>query len=200
MRYFEIDELNKTINFDFPKDDDIIRRIKDCDFNARFNPELLIWIVPVNIYSKGRIINIIQEYQFKQRIAEVRQDVVVDYGQNEIDYAYLQGLCDSKNFTYSPRNYQLEALGYCRKVGSLINGDDVGLGKTFEAIIYAEVTNSFPCIVFVPATVKEQWKKEWIKIANNKNRTVSTIRSKPLKSRPNDWSADVVIINYDIIR
>jgi len=197
-RVFYIDTINKTVNFSFDYDEELIKWIKASDWNARWNPEFQEWIIPVNDYSKPRILSIIRNANFEQKkVAEVG-DVDVDYERTEVDYAYLRGLCDSKDFEYKARTYQLEALGFALEKGNIINGDDVGLGKTFESILYAEVTNSFPCLVVTPATVKYNWAKEWTKITKGK-RSVSVIESKETKSRRNDWTADVIIINYDII-
>ena len=195
---FYIDKINKTINLTFDFNHDIINRIKSCDFNTRFNPEYKQWIIPINSYSKSKALQLIADFNFKQVEQVIEEDVVVSYEQTEVDYAYLQGLCDSRGFTYEPRDYQLEALGYALDKGNIINGDDVGLGKTFESIMYAETTNSFPCLVVVPASVKYNWKEKWEEIVGTK-RDVAVIESSPKKSNPNRWDAEVVIINYDII-
>ena len=197
-REFYIDTINKTVNFVFDFDHGIVNRIKSCDYNSRFNPELKEWIVPINEYSKIAIKDIIKTYGFVQVQPVQEEDVQVSYEQSEVDYAYLQGLADAKDFEYSPRKYQLEALGYALEKGSIINGDDVGLGKTFESIMYAEVTNSFPCLVVVPASVKYNWGEKWNEITKGK-RELSVIESRETKTRKNNWDADVVIINYDII-
>ena len=198
MNNFYIDKINKTINLQFEFNNEIVNRIKACDNNTRWNPEFKQWIIPINSYSKNRAISIIKDYDFKQIEQVIEDDVVVDYKQTEVDYAYLKGLCDSRGFTYEPREYQLEALGYALEKGNIINGDDVGLGKTFESIMYAETTNSFPCLVVVPASVKYNWKEKWEEIVGSK-RDVAVIESSPKKSNPNRWDAEVVIINYDII-
>lgn len=197
-REFYIDVINKTINFVFDFDHAIVNRIKNSDYNSRFNPELKEWIVPVNDYSKVAIKSIIKEFGFKQIEKVEEEDVNVSYEQSEVDYAYLKGLSDAKDFGYEPRKYQLEALGFALDKGSIINGDDVGLGKTFESIMYAEVSNSFPCLVVVPASVKYNWAEKWNEITKGK-REVAVIESRETKTRKNNWSADVVIINYDII-
>ena len=195
---FYIDKRNKTLNLQFEFNSDIVNRIKACDYNTRWNPEFSQWIIPINTYSKDRAISIIKDYGFKQVVETIEDDVVVSYKQTEVDYAYLKGLCDAKGFAYTPRDYQLEALGYALEKGNIINGDDVGLGKTFESIMYAETTNSFPCLVVVPASVKYNWSEKWLEITDNK-RDVAVIVSSPKKNDPNRWDADVVIINYDII-
>ena len=140
----------------------------------------------------------IREFNFKKKGEKVEKDVDVSYERTEIDIAYIRGLCDAKDFAYTPRDYQLEALGFGLEKGSIINGDDVGLGKTFEGIMYAETTNSFPCLVIVPASVKYNWKEKWLEITKGK-RSVSVIESKETRKHSNNWDADVVIINYDII-
>ena len=198
MRTYLIDAINKTVVFEFDFDTDVIAAIKSSDYNARFNPELKHWIVPVNDWSKNTIKSIITKYQFQPKVKEEKKDIVVDYSIKGVDLAYIQGLCDARGFTYTPRDYQLEALGYALNKGNLINGDDVGLGKTFEAIIYAETTNSFPCLVIVPASVKYNWGEKWSEIVGPK-RDISIIESTETKTRKNNWNAEVVIINYDII-
>jgi len=197
MRTYLIDNINKTVVFEFEYDEVIVSEIKNSDYNARWNPELLHWVVPVNAWSATNIKRIIRQYSFQEKNKAVENDVVVDYSIKDIDLAYIKGLCDSRGFTYTPRDYQLEALGYALNKGNILNGDDVGLGKTFESIIYAEVTNSFPVLVIVPASVKYNWAEKWSEIVGPRRR-IGVIDTET-KKRKNDWEADVVIINYDII-
>ena len=48
-RDFYIDTLNRTINFSFDYNKEISDRIKNSDYNSRWNPELNIWVLPINI-------------------------------------------------------------------------------------------------------------------------------------------------------
>ena len=195
---FYIDEINKTVIFEFEYDESIVKQIKNSSYNARQNPELFQWIVPIDDYSITRVSKIIKLNGFKKKVKENGKDVIVSYKKEAIDMAYLKGLCDSKGFTYTPRDYQLEALGFALDKGNIINGDDVGLGKTFESIMYAETSNSFPCLVVVPASVKYNWKEKWLEITGGK-RDVAIIESKETRKHTNNWDADVVVINYDIL-
>ncbi len=197
MRTYLIDSINRTVVFEFDYDEEIIQDIKNSDYNSRFNVELKHWIIPVNNWSKEKIKYIISKYNFSQAEKKEVKDVVVDYSIKDIDLAYIKGMCDSRGFSYTPRDYQLEALGYALNKGNIINGDDVGLGKTFEAIIYTEVTNSFPCLVVTPASVKYNWREKWEEIVGP-HRKISVVETETAK-RKNDWNAEVVIINYDII-
>lgn len=129
MKSFYIDSINKTVVLTFDFDKTIVEEVKGCDYNARWNPELEHWVVPVNEYSLPNITRLIKHHKFQKTEPIVEEDVKVDYSRSEVDYAYLKGLCDHVGFAYTPRDYQLEALGYAREKGNIINGDDVGLGK-----------------------------------------------------------------------
>jgi len=196
MRKFNIDKRNKAVEFEFDYDHVLREKIKNLDRNCSYNPELKKWKVPVNKYTKNAIVSIIKTFGFIRK--QVNETPAFIHETMDFDYDYIKQLCDEQDFLFNPRDYQLEALAYALEKGNIINGDDVGLGKTFESIIYAEVTNSFPCVVITPASVKEQWKEQWTKITKGK-RTVSTITTKPTKKNPNNWDADVVVINYDIL-
>jgi SWI/SNF-related matrix-associated actin-dependent regulator 1 of chromatin subfamily A len=93
-----------------------------------------------------------------------------------------------------PRSYQMDYLHYAINHGNHINGSGVGCGKTKMAIFYAEMLDLFPCMVVCPASVKSGWLREWKE--TNPNRRVSIIST---SSPPEDFEADVIVINYDIL-
>lgn len=93
-----------------------------------------------------------------------------------------------------PRSYQMDYLHYAVNHGNHINGSGVGCGKTKMAIFYAEILDLFPCMVVCPASVKSGWLREWKE--TNPNRSVSVIST---TSPSEDFNADVLVINYDIL-
>lgn len=93
-----------------------------------------------------------------------------------------------------PRSYQMDYLHYAVNHGNHINGSGVGCGKTKMAIFYVEMLDLFPCMVVCPASVKSGWLREWKE--TNPNRRVSIIST---SSPPEDFEADVIVINYDIL-
>lgn len=95
----------------------------------------------------------------------------------------------------TPRDYQIEGLHYMINHKNTINGFAVGLGKTGCSILFAELLNLFPCLIICPSTVKPGWKKEWNKWIDE--RSVSIIDA---SNKENDWTSDVIIINYDILQ
>jgi superfamily II DNA or RNA helicase len=66
--------------------------------------------------------------------------------------------------------------------------------NTISTIFYAEMLDLFPCMVVCPASVKSGWLREWKE--TNPNRRVSVIST---TSPAEDFDADVLVINYDIL-
>lgn len=198
-RTYRIDSINKQVVLEFDKSDkEIVTSIKGVSYNSRYNPVLKVWIIPVDKYSRNKIPPFIKEWDFVHQPTKQTVFEKYDYSISEERALELKKVLDEKSFSYQPRHYQIEALNYGLEKVSFINGDDVGLGKTFEAIIYAEYTNSFPCLVVCPASVKYNWFLKWMEIVGV-HRTLSVIESEETKKRPRVWNTDVVIINYDII-
>lgn len=93
-----------------------------------------------------------------------------------------------------PRSYQMDYLYYAVNHGNHINGSSVGTGKSLCSVLYAEMLDLFPCMVVCPASVKSGWLREWKE--TNPDRQVSIIST---SSPPEDFEADVIVINYDIL-
>lgn len=106
----------------------------------------------------------------------------------------IELLIDSLPLLKKPRSYQIDYLYYAVNHGNHINGSGVGCGKTKMAIFYAEMLDLFPCMVVCPASVKSGWLREWKE--TNPDRQVSIIST---SSPPEDFEADVIVINYDIL-
>lgn len=200
MREYKIDKTNNMVRFYFKRNDpdyDSLRRdVGDISKDTHWNPQLLCWITPFNVYVRNQIEYFVEKYGF-----EFSPELEVSFKKYDHSVATdimekMIAVCGDRNFLYDPRPYQYEALYYALDKHSFINGDDVGLGKTFEAIIYTEVLRAFPAIVVVPASVKYNWGEKWAEIVGE-HRTISVIES--AKKNKNNWDADVIIINYDIL-
>lgn len=106
----------------------------------------------------------------------------------------IELLIDSLPLLKKPRSYQMEYLHYAVNHGNHINGSSVGTGKSLCSVLYAEMLDLFPCMVVCPASVKSGWLREWKE--TNPDRQVSIIST---SSPPEDFEADVIVINYDIL-
>ena len=198
MKTFRIDKTNKTVQFKGSVKGEARTSILNCCRTSHYNPYLRCYIIPVTDYTRPLIVDIITTYGF---VPEKDAGEVVEkfnYSLSEKRKRELEEMCEKKEFSYTPRLYQLEALNYALDKGDVIIGDDVGLGKTFESIMYAEVTESFPVLVIVPASVKYNWLEKWSEIVGSE-RVIEVIESKKEKKGTNNWNADVVVINFDIL-
>lgn len=106
----------------------------------------------------------------------------------------IELLIDGLSLLKKPRSYQMDYLYYAINHGNHVNGSSVGVGKTLSSIFYAEILDLFPCMVVCPASVKSGWLREWKE--TNPNRSVSVIST---TSPSEDFNADVLVINYDIL-
>ena len=77
---------------------------------------------------------------------------------------------------------------------SYLLADEPGLGKTAQALLAAQVSNSYPLLVVVPNVVKMNWAREVELWTPNKVATVIHGSGEKL-----DAFADVVIVNYDVL-
>jgi len=72
--------------------------------------------------------------------------------------------------------------------------DEPGLGKTAQALLAAQVSNSYPLLVVAPSVVKMNWAREVELWTPAKTATVIHGSGENL-----DAFADVVIVNYDVL-
>jgi len=96
-------------------------------------------------------------------------------------------------------DYQKEVLDFSLKSENLINGFELGLGKTPSALAYAEYYNN-PTLIICPASLKFQWYNEIEKFTTRKNEAV-VIDGTPLK-RKGQWKENTFykICSYDLMR
>ena len=103
------------------------------------------------------------------------------------------------------RPFQLAGVLYGIEKKRLFIADDMGLGKTLQALSIIESLKLYPAIVVCPASLKYNWQnevKKWIP-----HRTTRILSGSPLNSiaglagrYAQDRTADIIIINYDVIK
>lgn len=109
------------------------------------------------------------------------------------------------------RGYQQVAVAFGHQNKRVLISDDMGIGKTIEAIgIFGTLPGALPALVVCPASVKLNWAieiKSWlpqlsVSIAhqNKKPLPVTLKDGSEFKVPTNDFSADVFIINYDLLK
>lgn len=184
-----------NIHFKFSYDKDMVRDVKNL-IAVNWNNVLKEWVVPILDGREEEICDFIFKWGFVEKDTTLKKaEQIIKY--KPIDYAFIDGKLSMLDLPMKPRDYQLQTIAYGLDKRKFINALDMGLGKTYVSILCVEITKSFPCLVITPASVKVQFAEVWGKMF--KNRTVSYIETKETKNRKNNWDADVVVINYDIL-
>lgn len=104
------------------------------------------------------------------------------------------------NMKRTPFNFQLSGIKYMVDHKGVLVGDQPGLGKTTEAIGANVVTGDFPTLVICPATLKYNWKKEWMDVAGERAIILSDKIEKTWHRYVQTGLAKVVIVNYESLR
>jgi len=91
--------------------------------------------------------------------------------------------------------FQVSAVDYARKVGfRVLIADEMGCGKTVEAIAATVEAGCFPALVVCPSAVKLSWKTHIEKWAGP-NQRIEVLSGRDYEVQPADW----YVVNYDIL-
>ena len=133
-----------------------VRRIP----GAHYNGEGKYWTVSTQ-----------QEWYLKQMADwAVRCHIVkgvswADDTEQVVDYTLppMPKLTVPHNMLLEPYEYQKEGIAYALQKKRCIMGDEPGLGKTAEAIGVLTASGAWPVLVVCPASLKENWRREFKK-------------------------------------
>lgn len=160
----------------------------------RFNPEKKNWIAPIEsaievsqfISDNGFTANEATQEILKQHINKANTILEESKAVSaEIEIPKPEGL------EYLP--YQKAGIQFALNRSNTLFGDQMGLGKTIEAIGVCNVDeNANSILIICPASLKINWQREFQKW-DMKNRSVGIVNG----SFPN---SQVVILNYDVLK
>lgn len=195
MRYYYRDSAWWHIGFTY--DPELVKEVK-AFANSGFNPENKEWYVPVHIATSAGVQKWLADHNFREERVYTPSRRVVEFQESPeiITAGDVLAACQEKGLDRTLRHYQAEGVSYMINHGNCINGDDCGLGKTGQSIVTVELMDTFPVLVICPASVKYNWKKEWLKW--NHVRSVGVVESGK-KYDDSVWNCDVVVINFDIL-
>lgn len=98
------------------------------------------------------------------------------------------------------RHYQLQGVAQGLNFKRFINGDQPGLGKTLQSIATILQANAFPCFVICPATIKQNWQREWHQWTDKKAMIVDDKVKNTWHRYYEVGSIDVFICNYESMK
>lgn len=94
------------------------------------------------------------------------------------------------------RPYQVDAMRFLSwSKGRGLLGSDPGAGKTIMALAFLQMTQAFPALIVVPATIKIQWQNQFKKFLGDKLKVEILWGQTPYQLR----KGYTYIINWDIL-
>ena len=193
MNYYYIQ--NNYIHFKFDFNTQLIQEIKNVD-GRKWNPETKEWYVPNSLMNSSKIKAIIEKHNFvcdSSSTVFKEVEIVNETNKDLIEVrSWVESRIKELNTKLTPRPYQIDGISFHILNKLVVNGSQMGLGKTAQALLAVECAELFPCLIICPACVKYNWAKEWNKWITG--RTTSVIDGKT-----GNWEVDVVCINYDML-
>lgn len=193
-----------------------LRTIVKTHGRGKWNPDNKAWLVSLSLIIdvKNQIEDNIDSIENGQKIIDsfMRLEGVANYVNAKAERIHLSGsvTVDSGEIVDSMKErldkifpaghvlypFQYTGVRYAEiSNGRCLIGDDMGIGKTIQALAYVALhPEHHPVLVVAPANVKFNWLKEtekWI----GSTYTSAVIR----KGKDPIPDTDIVIINYDII-
>src|SRR3990167_3023384 len=94
--------------------------------------------------------------------------------------------------------YQLKGAEFLHRIGSGLLGDEMGLGKSVQALAVCELADAKKVLIFCPSSIKWQWKEEIEKFMPDSS--VVVIEGVP-RERLTLWRGDYCfyVVNYELL-
>lgn len=175
--------------FTFPYDQDIVAAVKNIP-GRLWDVKKKVWTTPPVLAA----VEIADTYDFE--INQSLRSALLESASREADLLEKSASTDADvsipTLSGNLMPYQKAGVAYALSVGRCLIADQMGLGKTVEAIATLEARDAFPTVIVCPASLKENWKREinkWLP-----HRTVNIVSGKT-----DIVACDVNIVNYDIL-
>lgn len=214
---YRIEEKDGTFHVFFPYSEHLVSEIKRI-FGASFrNIGEKYWAVTPTPRSLNDLYNFCLHAHpayrdYAGQVQNALKEITVEKAKME---AFSKAVnaevdLDTSRLRLELRPFQRVGVRFLIDNGSVLNSDDLGIGKTCEALATVVCgPNRLPVLVVTPASLKLNWAKEaisWIKnvsvtILDSKAKefTVTTKQGERHTVFCNDFSAEIVIVNYDIL-
>lgn len=174
---------------DFPYHPDVVAAVKEIP-GRLWDVKKRVWSVPPVL----AVVEIADRYGFS--MSETLRKTLLTSAEREAELLEKSASTDADveiatlSGTLMP--YQKAGVVYASSVGRCLIADQMGLGKTVEAIATLEMRDAFPAVIVCPASLKENWRREIAKWLPH--RTVNVVSGKT-----DIVNADVNVVNYDIL-
>lgn len=96
--------------------------------------------------------------------------------------------------------FQRNGVAYILEKKRVIVGDQMGLGKTGQAIVAMEHAKPFPCLIICPSSLKLNWQKEISKWTNRKSIILSDNIKNSFQKYYEVGLVDYFIVNFESLK
>lgn len=196
--------------FRFPFERGLIEELKRCVPGVTWNgsPKTRAWTIrtrPANIRAIG---NFAREHGFAGvEAADAERSTLF----TAVKETMVASRAESADFALPAtlrgelRPFQVAGVAYAvQQARGCLIADEMGVGKTVEAIATLETLNAFPAVIVCPASLKYNWERElqaWLphRRAAVTDGAMSTFSDTNVAGKSDIGRPDVIVINYDIL-
>ena len=151
------------------------------------------WETEINLKNIEEILKMVYKYDFivDKRIYKLKEELEKDIEKSKSIKSDIE--VEGLNLKLMP--FQKAGVEYATRKKRTFIADEVGLGKTVQAISTIHELNSYPILILCPSFLKLNWQKEykkWLK----EDKEIHIINGMDSYKLP---KADIYIINYYII-
>ncbi len=175
---------NNEIGISFHYDPAIIEIIKTLS-HRRWDSISKQWICPLSIAPE---IQLVTKHKLPEHI----------YQQHNLIYSNQQIQYNPSLLKISPYPFQIEGIKFLSQTKNTLCADDVGLGKTLQAIATTLHLNCKKVLIICPASVKRQWQGEISKFTSHQSQLIEGTQPQR-KEQYSSISPTFFIINYELL-
>lgn len=183
-RTVRLDGDRLVVRFDY--DADLVAQVRELA-GARWDKTGRHWSVPVSSASVAAL----RRLGFVPTDPKALDAAVDGLARNEEASRAATSTLEVPGLGGTLRPFQAAGVAYAMKQRRLFIADEMGTGKTVQALATVQATNAYPALVVCPASLKLNWQREarkWLP-----GRSVAVLNGTM------DLTADVCIINYDVL-
>lgn len=181
---------------EFGYDPNLVEEVKEIP-GRKFNGLKKWWTVPASLEVIEPLLDFIIENDFgiDRTLVDEMYRVVTEHEQQMVASHADDADIEIEGLGGELRPFQKAGVAYALRSKRTFIADQMGLGKTVQALATIQAADAYPALIIVPASLKINWKREAEKWLPNKTATVVTSG----KNSKHDPNADITIINYDIL-
>lgn len=99
-----------------------------------------------------------------------------------------------------PYDYQRKGIQYMVEHKRCFNGDDCGLGKTFQSIAAVSISRAYPCLVVCPAAMKVTWQREFQRFIGKRAIILDNSNKDNWHQLVQTGACNIFITNYESVK